>query len=51
MAKTRKPKKPKPTKKPAKERAGTFHKKLKVNTDFEGLVKALVTPKSPIKKK
>ena len=43
--------KAKKTVKPAKKRADKYDEKLKVNTDFEGLVKALVTPKTPLKKK
>lgn len=37
--------------KPKKKRADKYHEKLKVNATFEELAKALVTPKTPIKKK
>ncbi len=45
MAKTKKPAKP------AKERASKYEEKLKVDMNFEELIKVLVTPKTPIKKK
>lgn len=45
MAKAAKPKKQ------GKKRANKYEEKLQVNTSFEGLVKALVTPKNPTKKK
>ena len=38
--------KPKP-----KKRASEYDEKLKINGSFEDLVKELVTPKQPIKKK
>jgi hypothetical protein len=46
MAKAKKKTASKPSK-----RASKYEEKLQVNTSFEGLAKALVTPKSPIKKK
>lgn len=46
MAKARK----KAVSKPSK-RANKYDEKLKVNASFEELAKALITPKSPIKKK
>lgn len=44
----------KPAKKPApkpKKRANKYDEKLTINGSFEDLVKALVTPKQPTKKK
>jgi hypothetical protein len=41
----------KTVKKPTKKRADKYDEKLKINGSFEDLVKALVTPKQPIKKK
>jgi len=49
MAKAAK-KKAKPKKEP-KERASKYDDKLQINGSFEDLVKALVTPKQPVKKK
>jgi hypothetical protein len=46
MAKAKKTAKKKP-----KKRADKYDEKLKINGTFEDLVKALVTPKQPIKKK
>ena len=46
MAKEVKKTKPKP-----KKRAEKYDEKLKINGSFEDLVKALVNPKQPIKKK
>ena len=37
--------------KPTKIRASKYDQKLKINGTFEQLVKELITPKSPIKKK
>ena len=45
MAKAVKPKKP------TKKRASKYDEKLTINGSFEDLVKDLVNPKSPIKKK
>jgi hypothetical protein len=36
---------------PSKTRATKYDEKLQVNANFEDLVKALVTPKEPTKKK
>ncbi len=47
MAKAAKPKK----KAPSKARATKYDEKLQVDASFEDLVKALVTPKQPVKKK
>ncbi len=47
MAKAKKPI-AKPKKEP-KQRANKYDEKLQVNTTFEGLVKALITPKKPDK--
>ena len=44
-----KPKKTTPKK--TKKRADKYDEKLKVKGSFEDLVKALVTPKNPVKKK
>jgi hypothetical protein len=41
----------KATPKPKKKRANKYEEKLKVKGSFEDLVKALVTPKNPVKKK
>ena len=49
MAKASK-QKTKPKKEP-KERATKYDDKLQINGSFEDLVKALVTPKQPVKKK
>jgi hypothetical protein len=46
MAKAKKTAKQKP-----KKRANKYEEKLKVNGSFEDLVKALITPKLPLKKK
>ena len=46
MAKAKKTAKQKP-----KKRANKYEEKLKVKGSFEDLVKALVTPQNPIKKK
>ena len=37
--------------KPTKERANKYEDKLTINGSFEDLVKELVTPKLPLKKK
>ncbi len=37
--------------KPAKERANKYEEKLQINGTFEQLVKELITPKQPVKKK
>ena len=49
MAKAAK-KKTKPEKQP-KQRASKYDEKLQINGSFEDLVKALITPKQPIKNK
>jgi hypothetical protein len=41
----------KTAKKQSKSRANKYDEKLQINGSFEDLVKALVTPKQPIKKK
>ena len=41
----------KTARKPAKPRASKYDEKLQINGSFEDLVKALVTPKQPTKKK
>lgn len=41
----------KTAKKQPKPRANKYDEKLKINGSFEDLVKALVTPKQPIKNK
>ena len=46
MAKAAKKKASKP-----KKRANKYDEKLQINGSFEDLVKALVTPKEPVKKK
>jgi hypothetical protein len=46
MAKEKKAAKPKP-----KKRAGKYEDKLQINGSFEDIVKALVKPKQPTKKK
>jgi hypothetical protein len=48
MAKAAKKTKPK---KAAKPRADKYEDKLQIKGSFEDLVKALVTPKQPVKKK
>lgn len=45
------PIKKKAAKKPTKKRANKYDEKLQVNGSFEDLVKELVTPKTPNKKK
>ena len=47
MAKTPKKK----ATKPAKPRANKYDEKLKINGTFEEVMKALITPKTPDKKK
>jgi hypothetical protein len=49
MAKTQKKAVVTPSKK--SKRANKYEEKLHVNASFEDLVKALVTPKQPVKKK
>jgi hypothetical protein len=44
------PKKKKAPSKPSK-RASKYDEKLKINGSFEDVMKALVTPKQPLKKK
>lgn len=46
-----KPKKTKTTSHKPKKRANKYEEKLRVKGSFEDLVKALVTPKNPVKKK
>ena len=41
----------KPKTKPTKKRANKYDEKLIINGSFEDLVKELVTPKTPTKKK
>ena len=41
----------KTAKKKAKKRASKYEEKLVINGSFEDLVKELITPKTPIKKK
>jgi hypothetical protein len=48
MAKAKKKSKPE---KKGKKRADKYEEKLQINGSFEDLVKALVTPKNPVKKK
>lgn len=48
MAKTPKTKQPQ---QPVKKRANKYDEKLTINGSFEDLVKELVTPKLPLKKK
>jgi hypothetical protein len=43
--------KKKPANKKPKKRADKYDEKLQIHGSFEDLVKALVTPKQPIKKK
>jgi hypothetical protein len=50
MAKATKTAAPKP-KKEAKPRANKYEEKLQINGSFDELVKALVTPAKPAKKK
>lgn len=49
MAKTKKGKTAPPSTKP--KRANKYEEKLQINGTFEEAMKALVTPKQPIKKK
>ena len=37
--------------KPAKKRATKYEQKLQINGSFEDVIKALISPKNPIKKK
>lgn len=41
----------KTTSKKPKKRADKYEEKLKLNGSFEDIIKALVTPKNPVKKK